>query len=144
RARDDEADVSLLEHVRGAVAQSRLRPRVRGAREAHRVLVEVGGLLCVPDPELDVIPGVERHEIFGHAPSLVGPKHPPDCESDQERAEASEERELDPLKLPETARRLVDRMVEAATVLREAARVERLGGAVSARLQDRVAGSEGM
>src|SRR5262249_40922269 len=41
-------------------------------------------------------------------------------------------------------RRLVDRMVEAATVLREAARVERLGGAVSARLQDRVAGSEGM
>ena len=66
RARDDEADVSLLEHVGGAVAHSRLGPGVRGPREAHRVLVEVRSLLCVADPELDVIPAEQRHEVFGH------------------------------------------------------------------------------
>ena len=116
RARDDEADVALLEDVGGAVAHSRLRARVRGAREAHRVLVEVGGLLCVPDPELDVIPAVERHEVFGHGPImpvLVGAENPPGGEGDQEQRDAGEERELDPLELPEAARRLVDGVVVA-------------------------------
>ena len=65
--RHDEPDVALLEHVRGAVAHARLRPCVRGAREAERVLVEVGRLLRVADPELDVVPAAERHEVFGHA-----------------------------------------------------------------------------
>ena len=121
RARDDEADLALLEDVRGAVAHSRLRPRVRRAREAHRVLVEVGGLLRVPDPELEVVPGVERHEVFGHARSMsVGPKHPPRREGDEEKPDAGEERELDPLELPEAARRLLDRVREAGTVTRHA------------------------
>ena len=70
RARDDEADVSLLEHVGSAVAHSRLGARVRRPREAHRVLVEVRSLLCVADPELDVIPPEQRHEVFGHAPIM--------------------------------------------------------------------------
>jgi hypothetical protein len=34
------------------------------------VLVVVRRLLRVPDPELDVIPAVERHEVFGHDTSL--------------------------------------------------------------------------
>ena len=70
RARDDEADVALLEHVRGAVAHSRLGPGVRRPREAHRVLVEVRSLLCVADPELDVVPAEQRHEVFGHVPIM--------------------------------------------------------------------------
>src|ERR1700746_4010386 len=46
-----------------------VRARVGGAREPHRVLVEVGGLLRVPDPELDVVPAEQRHEVFGHGPN---------------------------------------------------------------------------
>ena len=42
-----------------AVANARLRACVRGAREAERVLVEVRGLLRVPDPDLDVVPAVD-------------------------------------------------------------------------------------
>ena len=70
RARDDEADVALLEHVGGAVADSRLGAGVRRPREAHRLLVEVRSLLCVADPELDVVPAEQRHEVFGHAPIM--------------------------------------------------------------------------
>src|SRR5581483_8890382 len=66
RARHDEANVVLLEDVARAVAHSRLGARVRGAAEAERVLVVVRGLLRVSDPELDVIPTVEGHEVVGH------------------------------------------------------------------------------
>src|SRR5205823_9088386 len=58
-------DLLLLEHVRGAVADTRLRAGVGGRREAERVLVEEGRLLGVSDPELDVIPAVKRHEVVG-------------------------------------------------------------------------------
>ena len=63
RARQDEADLALAEHVRRTVPQPGLGPGVRDAREAERVLVEVRGLLRVTHPELDVVPTVERHEI---------------------------------------------------------------------------------
>ena len=66
-AREDEADLALLEHVRGAVADAGLRARVRRAREAVGVLVEVRRLLRVPDPDLEVVPAVDRHEVvFAH------------------------------------------------------------------------------
>ena len=69
RARDDEADVALLEHVGGAVAHPVSGPAYADRREANRVLVEVRSLLGVADPELDVIPPEQRHEVnFGHAP----------------------------------------------------------------------------
>jgi hypothetical protein len=66
RARDDEASVALFEHIRGAVSYPCLRPRVRHGPEAECVLVEVGGLLGVPDPELDVVPAEQRHEVLLH------------------------------------------------------------------------------
>ena len=66
-ARENEADLPLLEHVRRAVADARLRPRVGRAREAVGALVEVRRLLRVPDPDLEVIPAVDRHEVvFAH------------------------------------------------------------------------------
>ena len=72
-AREDEADVALLEHVRGAVADARLGPGIGRAREAVGVLVEVRRLLRVPDPDLEVVPAVDRHEVvFAHeADSMV-------------------------------------------------------------------------
>src|SRR5207237_7622504 len=45
-------------------------PRVRDRREPECVLVEVCGLFRVPDPQLDVIPPVDRHEVIGHDQSL--------------------------------------------------------------------------
>ena len=62
----DETNLVLLEHVAHAVANAGLRACVRRAAEAERMLVVVGGLLGVPDPELDVIPTVERHEVLCH------------------------------------------------------------------------------
>ena len=53
---------ALLEHVRGAVAQAGLEPRVGDLAEAEGVLVEVGGLGGVADAQLDVVDAVERHE----------------------------------------------------------------------------------
>ena len=71
-AREHEPDLALLENVRGAVADTRLRPRVGDAVEAERVLVPEGRLLGVPDPELDVIPAVEGHEVrVCHGPDLT-------------------------------------------------------------------------
>src|SRR6266567_7482454 len=71
-ARQDEADVALLDHVGGAVADARLRPRIGRAREPERVLVEVRRLLGVPDPQLDVIPTLKRHEVGrAHVPTLT-------------------------------------------------------------------------
>src|SRR5919204_6192003 len=68
----DQPDVALLEHVRGAVAHAGLWPPVRGDREPERVLVEVGRLLRVPDPELDMIPPLQRHEVVrAHEPDLT-------------------------------------------------------------------------
>src|SRR6185437_504935 len=48
------------------VADTGLRAGIGGAREAHTVLVEVRRLLRVADPELDVVPAEQRHEVFGH------------------------------------------------------------------------------
>ncbi|MDF2754385.1 MAG: hypothetical protein K0S82_2768 [Gaiellaceae bacterium] len=62
-ARQDEADVALLEHVGRTVADARLGARVRGAGEPERLLVVVGRLLGVADPELDVVPALQRHEV---------------------------------------------------------------------------------
>ena len=73
-AREDEADIALLEDVGGAVAHARLGPCIRGAGEAVRRLVEERGLLRVPDPDLEVVPTVDRHEIvFAHTPDLTPP-----------------------------------------------------------------------
>ena len=66
RARDDEPDLVLLEHVARAIPHACLRPRVRGAVEAERVLVVERRLLRVAHPQLDVIPAVEGHEVFSH------------------------------------------------------------------------------
>src|SRR5262245_39603555 len=66
-ARHHEADVALLEDVGGPVANARFGTGVRGAGEAVCVLVEVRGLLGVPDPHLEVVPPVDRHEVvFAH------------------------------------------------------------------------------
>ena len=48
-ARHDEADVTLLDEIGGAITDARLRARVRDRREPQCVLVEVGCLLRVPD-----------------------------------------------------------------------------------------------
>src|SRR5437763_4427527 len=66
RPRNDETHFPLLEHVGRAVADSRLGAGIRRPGEAHGVLVEVRRLLRVADPELDVIPPEQRHEVFGH------------------------------------------------------------------------------
>src|SRR6476646_227132 len=71
-ARQDETDVTLLDNVGGAVADARLRSRIGRAREPERVLVEVRRLLGVPDPKLDVIPTLKRHEVGrAHVPTLT-------------------------------------------------------------------------
>src|SRR5207302_7934708 len=67
RARDDEPDAALLEDIRRAVADARLRTCVRRAREAERALVEVRSLLRVSDPELEMIPPEQGHEVLRHA-----------------------------------------------------------------------------
>ena len=69
RARDDEANLVLLEHVARAIANARLGACVRRPPEAERVLVVVGGLLRVPHPQLDVVPAVQRHEVVSHVTS---------------------------------------------------------------------------
>ena len=63
RGREDKPDLALLEDIGGAVADAGLRPCVGRPGEPEGVLVEVRGLLRVADPQLDVIPPVERHEI---------------------------------------------------------------------------------
>ena len=63
RGGEDEPDVPLLDHVRRAVAHAGLGAGVGGQLEAERVLVEVGGLLGVADPELEVVPALDRHEV---------------------------------------------------------------------------------
>ena len=63
--------MALLEHVGRTVANARLRPRVGHRREAERVLVEVRRLLGVADPELDVIPALDRHEIVVRHGSIL-------------------------------------------------------------------------
>jgi hypothetical protein len=62
-ARQDEADVLLLEDVRRPVADTRLRAGIRGRREAEGVLVVEGGLLRIPDVELEVVPAFDREEV---------------------------------------------------------------------------------
>ncbi len=85
RRREDEADVALLEHVGRAVADAGLRPRVRRARESHRVLVEVRGLLGVPDPELEVVPAEHGHEIVGHSRIMTRPSARPTADAGSAR-----------------------------------------------------------
>ena len=60
---EHEANLALLQHVGRAVANARLGTRVRDPLEPERVLVPVGRLLGVADPQLEVIPPFERHEI---------------------------------------------------------------------------------
>src|SRR5262249_45503175 len=62
-AAHDDADLTLLEDVRCAIADAGLGAGVCRSSKAERVLVPVGGLLRVPDPQLDVIPAVQWHEI---------------------------------------------------------------------------------
>ena len=62
-AREHEANVALLQHIRRAIANARLGAGVRDPLEAERVLVPVGRLLGVADPKLEVIPPLEWHEI---------------------------------------------------------------------------------
>src|SRR5206468_3854040 len=72
-ARHDEPDVVLLQDVRGAVADARLRAGVRHAVEAEGALVEVGGLLRIAHPELEVVPALDRHEVLSaHDRILTG------------------------------------------------------------------------
>jgi hypothetical protein len=71
-AREHEPDLALLEDVRGAVADAGLRACVGDPVEAERLLVPVRRLLGVPDPELEVVPALERHEIgAGHGRDLT-------------------------------------------------------------------------
>ena len=73
RAREDEVDLALAEHVGRPVADAGLRPRVGVPVEAEGVLVVVGALLGVPDPELDVVPALERHRVGrGHGWIVLG------------------------------------------------------------------------
>ena len=62
-AREHEADLALLEQVRRPIPDTRLGTCVRNPLEAERVLVPVGRLLGVADPQLEVIPPVEGHEV---------------------------------------------------------------------------------
>jgi hypothetical protein len=66
RAREDEADVPLLDDVGRAVADARLGARVRGLAKAEAALVEVRRLLRVAHPELEVVPVDKRHEVLLH------------------------------------------------------------------------------
>ena len=96
------------EDVGGAVADARLRARVGMPREAERVLEVVRGLLRVPDPELDVVPALERHRVVrGHAAILApagsaaaGRRCPPppplEDDSEQDRHTA---RDLEPVQV---------------------------------------------
>src|SRR4029453_11540470 len=63
RTRQHEAYVALAEDVRGPGAHAGLRARVPVPREAEGVLEVVRGLSCVPNPQLDVVPPVERHRV---------------------------------------------------------------------------------
>ena len=74
---EHESDLSLLEHVGGAVAHFRLEAGVGGHREAEGVGVEKGGLPRVSHPEFQVVDGSDLQEIvaLGH-PALTSPKRP--------------------------------------------------------------------
>ena len=63
RACEDQADATLLEHVRDPIAAARLKTPVGGLREAERVLEVVGGLGGVADVELDVVDAVHGHAV---------------------------------------------------------------------------------
>jgi hypothetical protein len=69
RAREDEADVALLEQVRGPVAEACFGACVSDGAEAESVLVEVGGLLRVSHPQLEVVPAEQGHEVLVHGPN---------------------------------------------------------------------------
>jgi hypothetical protein len=63
RGGENQPNLPLLEHVRSAIADACLRARVGRPGEPERALVEIRRLLGVADPQFDVIPPVERHEI---------------------------------------------------------------------------------
>ena len=63
RGCEDEADLSLLEHVRGAVAVAGLGACVGDQGHSEGCAVEVGGLACVADVELDVVGALEGEKI---------------------------------------------------------------------------------
>ncbi len=62
-AREHEPDLALLEHVGGPIPDTRLGAGVRDPLEAEGVLVPVGRLLGVADPQLEVVPPVQGHEV---------------------------------------------------------------------------------
>jgi hypothetical protein len=57
------ADLALLEHVGGPIPHTGLGAGVRNPFEAEGVLVPVGRLLGVADPQFEVVPPVEGHEV---------------------------------------------------------------------------------
>ena len=63
RAREDEPDAALLEHVRDAVAAAGLEPRVGGLGEAEGVDEVEGRLRGVPHVHLHVVDAVDRHPV---------------------------------------------------------------------------------
>ena len=65
RGGEDEADVVLLHHVRGAVADLGLQAGERGRREAPQRAVVVRRLARIADPELDVVDALQRQEVLG-------------------------------------------------------------------------------
>ena len=62
-ARQDEADVALLDERRRRGRERRSGSGVCGAREPEGVLVEERRRLRVPDPDLEACPAVDRHEV---------------------------------------------------------------------------------
>ena len=62
---EDEPDPALLDHVRGPVADAGLEAAVGDRAKAKRVGEPVGGLVRVPDVELDVIDAEQRHRVNG-------------------------------------------------------------------------------
>jgi hypothetical protein len=61
---EHKADLALLQDVRGPVALARLGAGVRHQAEAHGDAVEVGGLACIADIELDVIGAVQLQGVL--------------------------------------------------------------------------------
>ena len=63
RRGQDQPDLPLLEHVRGAVSEPRLEAAVRRGGEPEGVRVVVRRLLRVPDVELDVVGPADLQEV---------------------------------------------------------------------------------
>ena len=60
---EDEADLTLLQNVGSAVAQTGLGTGVGNERHAERSAVEIGSLARIANVELDMVGSFERKEI---------------------------------------------------------------------------------